>query len=129
MDLLQRRAWNENHKRLTDIIVKPEEHFQAIEQFLHHHALLHSSKMTNDGMVTLEDYVLADSDEGMLRNYPVSAPDTKNSIVWHLWHMARIEDMTMNLLESNGCLMNKPLFERQAALPNIGARKRSQDLC
>ncbi|AKG33901.1 hypothetical protein VK70_04320 [Paenibacillus durus ATCC 35681] len=33
-----------------------------------------------------------------MRCYPVHSPDTRNSIVWHLWHSARIEDITMNML-------------------------------
>lgn len=39
-----------------------------------------------------------DLDEITFRTYPVTTPDTKNSIAWHLWHIARIEDMTMNIL-------------------------------
>ncbi|WP_198510326.1 hypothetical protein [Bacillus solitudinis] len=37
-------------------------------------------------------------DEKTFRQYSVSNPDTRNSIAWHLWHITRIEDMTMNLL-------------------------------
>lgn len=102
MDLAHRRAWNENHKRLTEIIVKPSEHQRAIELFLKHHALLYSSEMSGDGIHTLEDYILDSLEERIIRQYPVNAPDTKNSIVWHLWHIARIEDMTMNILVADG---------------------------
>jgi len=102
VDLEQRRAWNENHKLLTEIILKPNEHFRALELFLHHHALLHSSKMSNECIPTLEDVVLERLEERTFRRYPVNAPDTKNSIAWHLWHMARVEDMTMNILVADG---------------------------
>ncbi|WP_213590787.1 DinB family protein [Paenibacillus sp. FSL W8-0186] len=98
MDLEQRRLWNENHKKLTEVILNPNEHARAIELFLNHHALLHSAKMSNGCIHTLEDFVLEGLEEGALRKYPVNAPDTKNSIVWHLWHIARVEDMTMNIL-------------------------------
>lgn len=97
MDLEQRRVWNKNHKKLTEIILNPNEHVRAIELFLNHHALLHSSKMSNC-INSLEDFVLENLEESVLRKYPVNAPDTKNSIVWHLWHIARVEDMTMNIL-------------------------------
>jgi hypothetical protein len=60
--------------------------------------LLHSSAIGNTGKLTLEDEVLINLDEITLREYPVTNPDTKNSIAWHLWHIARIEDMTMNIL-------------------------------
>ncbi|QGR00326.1 DinB family protein [Paenibacillus psychroresistens] len=101
MDLKQREAWNENHKILTEIILKPEEHSRTIQLFLSQHALLHSSAIGNTGKLTLEDEVLANLDEKTFRNYPAATPDTKNSIAWHLWHIARIEDMTMNILIAN----------------------------
>ncbi|WP_114384119.1 DinB family protein [Paenibacillus prosopidis] len=101
MDLEQRRAWNEKHKMLTEIISKPKEHVQAVELFLTNHALLYSSKMGYGVGPTFEDSVLENLDENSLRRYPVNAPDTKNSIAWHFWHIARIEDMTMNILVAN----------------------------
>jgi hypothetical protein len=101
MDMEQRKAWNEKHKLLTEIILKPNEHVRAIELFLTHHSLLYSSKMGNGNCPTFEDSVLENLDENTLRRYPVNASDTKNSIAWHLWHIARIEDMTMNILVAN----------------------------
>ncbi|MNJ48088.1 DinB superfamily protein [compost metagenome] len=98
MDLEQRRIWNKNHKELTEIILNPSEHVRVIELFLNHHAWLYSSRMSNASINTLEDFVLESLEESVLRKYPVNAPDTKNSIAWHLWHVARVEDMTMNIL-------------------------------
>lgn len=98
MNIEQRRTWNENHKHLTEIILNANEHVQTIKLFLDHHALLYSSKMSKIRINTLEDIVLENVDESNLRKYPVCARDTKNSIVWHLWHIARVEDMTMNIL-------------------------------
>lgn len=102
MDLKQRKIWNENHKILTDIILKPNEHSQAVQLFFSQHSLLHSSSVGEETQVTLEDELLMNLDEKAFRMYPVSNPDTKNSIAWHLWHIARIEDMTMNILIANG---------------------------
>lgn len=101
MDLEHRKAWNEKHKLLTEIIVKPNEHVRAIELFLTQHALLHSSKLDNRSSHTLEDSVLENLDETTFRRYPVNASDTNNSIAWHLWHIAREEDITMNILVAN----------------------------
>ncbi|GIN70245.1 hypothetical protein J14TS2_07200 [Bacillus sp. J14TS2] len=98
MDVKERRIWNQNHKILTEIIQKPEKHAQTIQLFLSQHALLHSSSIGNTSRTTLEDVLLNDLDEVTFRKYPVANPDTKNSIAWHLWHIARIEDMTINLL-------------------------------
>lgn len=98
MNLEQRKEWNKNHKLLTEIILNPEEHARAIELFLTHHASLYTSKMENASYPTLEDEIWVNFDEAIFRTYRVTSPDTKNSIAWHLWHIARIEDMTMNIL-------------------------------
>lgn len=98
MDLYQRKQWNENHKKLTQIITDPTEHHQAVELFLQQHALLHSSQLSQESLSTLEDELIQNLREETYRKYPVSIPDTNNSIVWHLWHITRIEDMTMNCL-------------------------------
>lgn len=102
MDLVQRRAWNENHKRLTGMILKADHHQEAVERFLPLHALLFSSVMSGSSSCTFEDAVWADLEEEVLRRYPVQAPDTKNSMVWHIWHLTRVEDMTMNILVADG---------------------------
>jgi len=98
MDLQQRRLWNENHKKLTGMILKPAEHERAIDLFLNQHALLYASRMEVSQLDTLEDELLKNISEETFRKYPVVSPDTKNSIAWHLWHIARIEDMTMSIL-------------------------------
>ncbi|MGE6256883.1 DinB family protein [Heyndrickxia sporothermodurans] len=101
MDQKQRKAWNENHRRLKEIILNPDEHSQAVQLLLSQHAQLHSPTIENTGEQTLEDEVLANLNEKTFRKYPVNNPDTKNSIAWHLWHISRIEDMTMNILIAN----------------------------
>lgn len=102
MDLEQRKAWNGQHKLLTGIILRPSEHARAVELFLHQHAWLYASKMSNAGFHTFEDAVMEKLEDRTFRAYPVQAADTKNSIAWHLWHLARIEDMTMNILVAGG---------------------------
>lgn len=101
MDMKERKVWNENQKKLKTIILKPQEHVNATQLLLSQHALLHSSSISHTVQETMEDYVLRDLSEIMFRQYPVSVPDTNNSIAWHLWHITRIEDMTMNILVTN----------------------------
>ncbi|MEJ9219379.1 DinB family protein [Paenibacillus glucanolyticus] len=101
MDLNQRKQWNEKHKKLTNIILKPIYHQTAIDLFLHQHNFLHSSRMSISSVATLEDDLVKDLSEEIFRRFPVTAPDTKNSIAWHIWHITRIEDMTMNVLVNN----------------------------
>ncbi|WP_378151074.1 DinB family protein [Chungangia koreensis] len=98
MDLKQRKVWNEQHRLLTAIISKPEEHSRATELFISQHSLLHSPSILETYQTTLEDELLRDLDEKVFRHDPTPNPDTNNSIAWHLWHIARIEDMTMNIL-------------------------------
>ncbi|MGG6314198.1 DinB family protein [Paenibacillus macerans] len=98
MNLEQRKLWNENHQQLTALLPNPKEHDQAVELFLRQHAWLYSSRMLDSGLETMEDELLDGITEETFRQYPAPARDTKNSIAWHLWHIARIEDMTMNVL-------------------------------
>ncbi|WMT42789.1 DinB family protein [Paenibacillus sp. D2_2] len=98
MDLEQRKHWNENHQQLTSLIFMVDKHVQAVDLFLTQHALLYSSQMNGSGVTTLEDHLLNQMTEQAFRTYPVKVPGTKNSIAWHLWHITRIEDMTMNVL-------------------------------
>ncbi|MEN2766292.1 DinB family protein [Ornithinibacillus xuwenensis] len=107
MDMNERRTWNDNHKKLKQILVRPEAHNEVIQLFLSHHLLLHASSISQTNYTTLEDKLLKGLHERLFRQYPVPNPDTNNSIAWHLWHIARIEDMTMNVLVSD---RNQVLF-------------------
>ncbi|MCU9614840.1 DinB family protein [Caldibacillus lycopersici] len=98
MDKISRKLWNENHRKLKEMIQKPEQHTDAISLFLSQHALLHHESLSHSNQPTLETALRTNLEELMYRKYPVSNPDTKNSIAWHLWHISRIEDMSMNIL-------------------------------
>jgi hypothetical protein len=102
VELEQRKEWNRQHKALNDIIGKSGEHSRAVAQFLALHEWLYPAEMSGCGFLTYEDAVLEHLEEGTLRAYPAPTPDTENSIAWHLWHLARVEDMTMNLLVAGG---------------------------
>ncbi|MBS3680816.1 DinB family protein [Ornithinibacillus massiliensis] len=94
MDKTERKAWNANHKTLKEMLRRPEKHEEAVQLFLTQHSLLH----TISNQESLAAALLDDLTESTFRKYPVKRPDTKNSIAWHLWHVTRIEDMTMNIL-------------------------------
>ncbi len=51
--------------------------------------------MSGSGEWSFADEVLSGLDEAALRHTP---PGGEHSIAWILWHLARIEDVTMNLL-------------------------------
>lgn len=93
-----RKTWNEDHKRLTAMILIPREHKEASALLLKLHGLLHGACGDTDGAADYGGRILKGTKEEVLRRYPVESTDTRNSIVWHLWHSARIEDITMNML-------------------------------
>jgi hypothetical protein len=89
------KAWNEEQKQLRLLLGDPDRHDEAIDLFLHHHALLHAKRMAQTEPWTFEDAVLNDMDPGQIRRIPASE---EHSVAWLLWHMARIEDVAMNTL-------------------------------
>lgn len=68
---------------------------QAMALFLSQHAMLHSAKMAHTELWSFEDEVLDDLPEALVRRIPQGG---EHSIAWLIWHMARCEDVTMNLL-------------------------------
>lgn len=101
MNAEEKNNWNDQHKILSTIITRPEKHAEAIALFLSLHTRLCASGGEGIQHQTYENELLQDIREETLRAYPVSTPGSKNSIVWHLWHLARIEDITMNILASD----------------------------
>jgi hypothetical protein len=90
-----RKLWNERHKRLRQALKKSGEHATAIDLFLHQHAMLHDADMSNSGLHSFADEVWDGATETIIRCLP---PKFEHSIAWLIWHIARIEDMTMNAL-------------------------------
>ncbi len=91
----QRKLWNQRQGELRRLLVDPASHAQAIELFLSQHAMLHAGVMTASSQLTFEDELWQDLDEEEARRVP---PGGEHSVAWIIWHLARIEDVTMNLL-------------------------------
>lgn len=89
-----RQYWNQGHKKLQHALAT-NDHQKAIEIFLDQHAMVHSAKMTESKLWSFEDEVLNEMTEAEMRCIP---PKCEHSIAWILFHLARIEDITMNLL-------------------------------
>ena len=79
-------------------VMENGEHTEAIALFLRQHAMLHAAKMADAGLWSYEDEILDDMDDADIRRIPQSE---EHSVLWCLWHIARIEDVTMNLLVGN----------------------------
>jgi hypothetical protein len=90
-----RKAWNKQQKELRRLLGSPDLHHQAIELFLNQHAMLHAADLAQAENWSYEEEIFADATEEQLRRIP---DNEDHSILWAIWHIARIEDVTMNLL-------------------------------
>ena len=88
-----RKLWNEGHKLLRQALNKPDNN--AIDLFLQQHAMVHDAEMANAGLHSFADEVWRSADEATLCCVP---PKFEHSIIWLIWHIARIKDRTMNAL-------------------------------
>lgn len=94
----KKALWGFNQKRLRDIFVKVDKFPEAIHLCLEQHAMVHTSEMSQSNIVTLEDELW----EGLHKNTFCTMPTIKDeTIAWSLWHITRIEDITMNILVAN----------------------------
>ena len=90
-----RKACLKQQTELHRILTSFSQHDKAIQLFLTQHAMLHSARMTQTASWSFEDEVFADVTEEQIRRIPRACD---HSIAWLIWHMARCEDITMNLL-------------------------------
>lgn len=91
-----RQYWNQQQKALQQALRHAEDYSQAIQLFLEQHAMVHSAQMALSiyGW-SFEDEALQGLSETSIQHVPTGS---EHSIAWVLWHIARIEDVTMNLL-------------------------------
>jgi len=89
-----RKLWNDNHQKLNRLLSKGDR-AAAIPLFLDQHAMVHSAKVTKSKLWSFEDELLDDMSAEEIRQVP---PGGEHSIAWILFHLARIEDITMNML-------------------------------
>lgn len=80
---------------LRRVMVSAGKHDEAIRLFLSQHAMLHTKEMAGTEPWSFEDEVLDGMSEAQIRQVP---PEAEHSVAWILWHIARCEDITMNLL-------------------------------
>lgn len=91
----EQKRWNRRQKVLRQLLSKPEQHQDSIGFFLEQHGMLHAPEVTPVEHWSYEEELLRDLDEAQMRRIP---PAAEHSIAWLIWHVARIEDVAMNLL-------------------------------
>jgi hypothetical protein len=94
-----RKSWNKRQSEFRRVLLRFDQHDKAIQLFLSQHAMLHSAKMAQTGPWSFEDEILDDITDAQVRRIPRGC---NHSVAWCIWHIARIEDITMNLLVAGG---------------------------
>jgi hypothetical protein len=98
-----RKFWNEQQKALRQALEGQQA--GAIALFLSQHAMLHATQVSETDEHSFDNELWQGLDEAATRRVPRTE---EHSIAWCIWHLARIEDVTMNLLLAG----SEQLFER-----------------
>jgi hypothetical protein len=81
--------------QLRKLMANTDKYQEAIAIFLSQHAMLHSEKTTLKESWSFEDAIFEDMSAEQLRRIPLNC---EHSVIWCIWHIARIEDIAMNIL-------------------------------
>ncbi|MDD3244413.1 MAG: hypothetical protein PHD32_11960 [Eubacteriales bacterium] len=87
-------TWSEEHKELQRMVRVAAQFSRAMELFLSLHGRLHRSGVSG-GAPGAVDALFAALPAKAYAAMPTAKDET---IAWAVWHIARIEDLTMNLL-------------------------------
>ena len=121
-----RRVWNEQHAILRRRLMKDHDYAAALPVFLDHPGMVHAAKLRTN-IYSFQDEVLAGLPLEQLR---YCSPKIPHSAVWKLWHIARIEDVTINLLLADsdpGLSLKRAEAQRHAGSAVQPADNRARD--
>ena len=90
-----RRSWSNDHKLLRNFLRKNTSLPEARQLFIGLHDVLHRKSMSGTSDWTYADEIFADLEMDEFRVIPEKG---EHSLIWIVWHIARIEDITMNIL-------------------------------
>jgi hypothetical protein len=123
-----RQYWSDQQQRFRRLLLLSDRHTEAIHAFLEQHAMLHTASLVPGSRWSFQDEISADLTDQQLRHIPSAR---LHSIAWLLWHSARTEDVTINLLlaNTNQLLYAEHWFER-LAIPtrDIGTEMTATDI-
>lgn len=92
----RRKQWNEGQQKLQNALKRSAQQTETVDLFLSQHAALHDHAVSASGTAYSFSEALWDGlSEPAARRIPKGM---EHSIAWIVWHLARIEDMTMNVL-------------------------------
>ncbi|HEX3078424.1 MAG TPA: DinB family protein [Lachnospiraceae bacterium] len=87
--------WSNRHKELGLNIRKIDRFEEVIRTILELHSEVHRSQVSEGGAGSKVNQLLDDLSP---KEYAVMPTSKDETIAWSIWHIARIEDLTMNLL-------------------------------
>ncbi|WP_105615194.1 hypothetical protein [Vallitalea okinawensis] len=90
-----RKTWNENQKQLRELFKKESTFEESIVLFMDQHAGVHASEVSGLEGRTFEDELWEDLNDTSFRK---GQNKKGRTVAYGMWHSARIEDITMNLL-------------------------------
>ncbi len=90
-----RKEWNTRQTAFRELLLSFKNHDEAMQGFFTQHARLHTRQMAESEPWSFEDEVLDDMPDALVRRIPRNG---EHSVAWIIWHIARIEDVTMNML-------------------------------
>jgi hypothetical protein len=93
-----RQYWSDQQQHFRRLLLLSDRHTDAIHAFLEQHAMLHTASLAPGSRWSFQDEISADLTDDQLRQIPSGR---LHSIAWLLWHSARTEDVTINLLLAN----------------------------
>lgn len=111
---IHRATWNRQQQILKNALKLADKHPEWLELFLSQHAQVHAAEMSGTGEWSFVDEMLNGLDEPAIRRIPRQG---EHSIAWILFHLARIEDVTMNMLVAG----REQLAFRESWLDKMGA--------
>jgi hypothetical protein len=111
-----RLSWNQQQQALRQALSGKGE-APALDLFLAQHAMVHAAEMSGAGLHSFEDEVWAGLPDEAARRVPAGM---EHSIAWCLWHLTRIEDMTLNVLVAG----ETQLFDADGWSARLGGGRR-----
>jgi hypothetical protein len=100
------KTWSTKLQQLRSIILLPENTEETKQFILELHKEVHVSEVSGSTSETMEDLIWHKFNEQLFR----TATDSKGrNVLYGIWHSARIEDITLNLLVAG----KEQLFETQ----------------
>lgn len=90
-----RRQWSTDQKKLRSMLTSGDQVKESKELFYSLHGVLHSKAVSESDSWSYADQVFLGISHDQLRNIP---ENHQHSLIWILWHISRIEDVTMNIL-------------------------------